>query len=111
MGDYRSIANSCKANKDAKLRGYANGGAVPGEGGDAAPKGKAKGSTTVNVIIAPQGGASGPAMPAPMPPMPPSPPPGLAGAGGPGPLPMRKNGGRVTAGSGSGLGRLHKSKK
>ena len=94
-----------------------------------------RGKTNVTVIVAPQGGSptpgvsvgsgapampsmgapAGPAMP-PAPPqgMPPR-PPMMPPAGGP-PMPMRKRGGRVkraaggmTAGGGSGVGRLEKS--
>lgn len=76
-----------------------------------------KAATTVNVIIAPQGGEKpmNPPMPMPPPGAMPMPPPG--GGGGP-PMPMggppmpRKKGGRVPmdAGAGGGLGRLEKIK-
>ena len=105
-------------------KGYASGGAVKGKKG-----------TTVNVIIAPQGGAggtppgampppSGPMQPPPgmIPPpgaMPPKPPmagaPGLPpGAGAP-PMMARKDGGRtpdypIKDGAGSGEGRLEKER-
>ncbi len=82
---------------------------------------KKKAGTTVNVIVAPQGGAGaappGPPMMPPKPPMaPPMPPPEMPGGGGPpmGGAPMaRARGGRVpmTEGSGSGLGRLAKIKE
>lgn len=105
-----------KAPKALRLdrKPYANGGRV----------GK-KGATTVNVIVAPQGGDQPPAPPPVMPPGPPPPmmkPPGpMAGgpAGGPPEMPgmgappmMRKHGGRVphiiSDGSGGGKGRLQK---
>lgn len=87
--------------------------------------GAVKKGTTVNVIVAPQGG---PEAPPPMPPpgaMPPPPPmpkppimpapgggPEMAGAAGPPPM-MRARGGRVPMdhGAGGGLGRLDKIKE
>lgn len=87
--------------------------------------GRVKG-TTVNVIVAPQGGAEAPEPPMPMPPPPMAPPmpkppmagpppmPPGAGPGGPAMPPpmMRKHGGRVSmdAGAGGGKGRLEKIK-
>jgi hypothetical protein len=89
-----------------------------------------KGSTTVNVIVAPQNKEVEPPMMPPggaMPPMPPKPPmapppdagampppgggPGMPGMGAPPPM-MRKHGGRVPmdAGAGGGKGRLEKVK-
>lgn len=74
--------------------------------------GKAKKGTNINIVIAPQGSSSGPAVPAMPPgagavPLPSRPP----GAPAPAALPAmpRKKGGRVyEAGAGSGLGRLEK---
>jgi len=81
---------------------------------------KPKAGTTVNIVLAPGAGQGAPApMPAPVsggpqlpPPRPPAPPmmapPGMMPPGAP--MPMRKHGGRVMAGGGSGLGRLNKIK-
>ena len=90
-------------------------------GRTAKPKGKDKGKTQVNVIVAPQGPAGPGAQPAGLPPVgaPPSAPPAAAPAAGPGlaalgrgpaggtPMPPRARGGKVhmTAGAGSGVGR------
>ena len=93
----------------------ASGGMVVGD--EAKPRldkphhGKKKGGATthVNVIVAPSGGsdAAGPGgPPAGGPPM--LPPMAGPGPGGLPPMPMRKDGGRVKDGSGSGLGRLKK---
>lgn len=80
--------------------------------------GRVKG-TTVNVIVAPQGGGAEPPMPMPPPgampppphpPGPPMPPPGGPSAPGAAPMMGRKHGGPVhmTAGAGGGKGRLEK---
>jgi hypothetical protein len=68
------------------------------------------GKTTVNIIV----GKGQEPPPAPMampmpPPPPPGPPPGPAMGPPPGGLPMRASGGRMTAGSESGEGRLQKA--
>lgn len=105
-------------------------------GGGSAPKryarggkaGKGKGHSTNIAIVMPHGGAGAPpagGMPPPMPGGPMAPPPrpmagpppmggGMPGGpppGGPPPgMPMRAKGGRVTAGAGSGVGRMQKAK-
>lgn len=113
-----------KAMKRMDRKTYAAGGAVKKAG---------KGST-VNVIIAPQGGGAPPIMPPPMPPpglppgpppgpapLPPGPPPGMMPPPGAPPMGMKppgmKRGGRVgvktagiSAGGGGGIARLQKAK-
>lgn len=144
--DFGGIGGAnAKARNDRAVR-RATGGRIFGgiEGGAARPaidagdvghKGrKGPSSTTINVIVAPQGGKEGPAaaaapgaLPPGLPPPPVAPgvggPPGLppgpmAGAGpmpmppmgGAGPMPpIRKSGGRVSGGSGGGVGRLDKA--
>jgi hypothetical protein len=120
------------ASTATKRKGYANGGMVeeliegemPSSRLDR-PSRKGKGSTTVNVIVAPSAGAKEPPMP-PMglgaipagpppgpPPAPPMAPPGAMPGGMPPELMGRKRGGRVNmdAGAGSAEGRLEKIKE
>lgn len=113
---FSKITSKSAAMRDDDIRG-------PGSAPDRfARGGKVKGNTTVNIVI-PGGGAGAPPkppmpMPGPMagpppggpPPMPPppmgGPPPGMP----PG-MPMRAKGGRITAGSESGVGRLQLAKR
>lgn len=111
-------AKSAPASRAAAKPKFAVGGAVstprldrPSRASGGAVRGK-KGNTTVNVIVAPQGGKDAPDMPPmpppmpprpAMPPMPPGPPPG---AGGMPPMPMggapiRSAGGRAYASGGA----------
>ena len=84
---------------------------------DGAQRGKA--GTTVNITLAPQQAPQPQPVPVPLPvtggpPVPAPKPPPMMPPGGPMPpdgLPMRKHGGRVMAGAGSGLGRLQKIKE
>lgn len=110
----KSVAGFAREQKKHD-NGYKAGGAVK------------KGATTVNVVIAPQGGGApgglppmpmpppgGPGGPPPMPPAPPQMGMPMPNSGPRAPIPMRKRGGEVgdlTAGAGSGLGRLQKAAK
>ena len=125
--DWEKSPLDTKHDRQESENGLKTGGRVERASGGRVGKGK----TTVNVIIGgpkaapaapmpvpvPVGGAGGPPMPPPRPPMPMTPPAGVPGAMPPGPGPMaamgRKRGGRVemTAGAGSGEGRLEKVEK
>ena len=127
----RALIKSMLA-KEEKKEKRADGGAVQGRarGGRADRPHKGAGKTTVNIVMPPAGGSGAMAMPprpmmppgaaamppgAGMPPRPPMAPPqgGMApmppGAPPPGMMPPRARGGRMTAGAGSGMGRIEKA--